>query len=83
MRAATEADVPAIAAVVLAVASAEAPWKSFLPARARKDPVFVQHAEAVARSYVAAGEATSAVMVVKLSAGESERNTPEIVAVSV
>ncbi|KAJ6781888.1 hypothetical protein PWT90_09929 [Aphanocladium album] len=83
VRAATDADVPAIAAIVLAVASTEAPWKSYLPARLRKDPAFVQHAEAVARSYVEASDKASVVMVAELSAAESELNRPQIVAVSV
>ncbi len=78
IRAATDADVPAIAAVVLAAASVEAPWTSFLPARARQDPILVQHAEAVARRSV---ESASVVVMV---AERSNRSTPpEIVAVSV
>lgn len=83
IRAATDADVPAIAAVVLAGASTEAPWTSFMPFRARKDTALIQHAEALARGYVEASDDTSVVMVVELSADESERGKPEIVAVSV
>ncbi|TQV97746.1 Acyl-CoA N-acyltransferase [Cordyceps javanica] len=85
VRAATDADVPAIAAIVLAVASAEAPWKSYLPARLRCDPALVQHAEAVARGYLEAGEQTSVVMVAELAAaGEAGRDAPpEIVSVAV
>lgn len=83
VRAATDADVPAIAALVMAVASAEAPWKSYLPARLRRDPAFVQHAEAVARSYVEASDSASVVMVAELSAAEAGAGRPQVVAVSV
>ncbi|PMB64529.1 hypothetical protein BM221_009368 [Beauveria bassiana] len=83
VRAATDADVPAIAALILAAASAEAPWTSYLPARLRRDPGLVQHAETVLRSHLAAGDETSVVVVAELSADESDRNRPEIVAAAV
>ncbi|KAM3428091.1 hypothetical protein MY1884_004969 [Beauveria asiatica] len=83
VRAATDADVPAIAALILAAASAEAPWTSYLPARLRRDPVLVQHAELVLRDHLAAGSETSAVVVAELSADESDRSRPEIVAAAV
>ncbi|KAK3186767.1 hypothetical protein K4F52_004513 [Lecanicillium sp. MT-2017a] len=83
IRAATEADVPAIAALVLARASQEAPWNSFIPGGARKDPNFVQHAEALTRSYVEASEDAWVVRVVELSAAEAEHNKPVVVAVGV
>ncbi|KAM3515097.1 hypothetical protein MY11210_001215 [Beauveria gryllotalpidicola] len=83
VRAATDADVPAIAALILAAASAEAPWTSYLPARLRRDPVLVQHAEAVLRGHLAAGDETSVVVVAELSADESDRSRPEIVAAAV
>ncbi|OAA42341.1 Acyl-CoA N-acyltransferase [Beauveria brongniartii RCEF 3172] len=83
VRAATDADVPAIAALILAAASAEAPWTSYLPARLRRDPVLVQHAELVLRDHLAAGNETSAVVVAELSADESDRSRPEIVAAAV
>ncbi|KGQ03915.1 hypothetical protein BB8028_0007g06290 [Beauveria bassiana] len=83
VRAATDADVPAIAALILAAASAEAPWASYLPARLRRDPVLVQHAESVLRGHLSAGDETSVVVVAELSTDESDRSQPEIVAAAV
>ncbi|OAA70575.1 Acyl-CoA N-acyltransferase [Cordyceps fumosorosea ARSEF 2679] len=81
VRAATDADVPAIAAIILAAAAAEVPWKSYLPAGACRDPILVQHVEAVARAHIVARD--SAVVVGELSAAESGRDTPEVVSVAV
>ncbi|EGX93072.1 Acyl-CoA N-acyltransferase [Cordyceps militaris CM01] len=83
LRAATDADVPAIAALVLAVASVQAPWASYLPARQRRDPVLVRHAEAVVRGHVAAGEQTSVVMVAEQRCASGELGRAEIVSVAV
>jgi hypothetical protein len=83
IRKATDADVPAIAALVLLRATTEAPWNTFIPGGARKDQTFVQHAEALTRSYVEANQDEWVVMIVELSAAEAERSKPEIVAVAV
>lgn len=68
---------------MLAVASVQAPWASYLPARQRRDPVLVRHAEAVVRGHVAAGEQTSVVMVAEQRCASGELGRAEIVSVAV
>lgn len=56
IRPATAADVPRIAAIVLASATAEEPWSSYIPTAARQNIAFVAAVEKLVKEYVEADD---------------------------
>lgn len=84
IRPAALADVPAVARIVLAALTDEAPWKAFFPPKAKSDPTYIEYAEAILRSYLGpAAKDNWLFLVVELSAAESRSNGPMVAAAAV